>query len=67
MSEKSTTIININEIRDVFKEYCEEENIKFNEKKFKNFLDFLEIDFYDWIKENFEQFIMNDEDDKIVL
>lgn len=64
---KNNTIININEIRDVFKEYCEEENIEFNEKKFKNFLDFLEIDFYDWIKESFEQFIMDDEDDKISL
>jgi hypothetical protein len=64
---KNNTIININEIRDVFKEYCGEEDIQFSEENFKRFLDFLEIDFYDWIKENFEQFIVDDEDEEIVL
>ena len=56
MKEKVTTTIEIDEIRDIFKEDCEENNIKFSENKFKQFLKFLEIDFYDWIKENIKQF-----------
>ena len=51
------TIISIKEIRNVFKkEKCEEDNKKFSEKKFQKFLKFLEIDFYDWVKENIKQF-----------
>ncbi|MCD6161688.1 MAG: hypothetical protein J7K40_04645 [candidate division Zixibacteria bacterium] len=50
------SIIGADEIRSIFKEYCEEENIKFSESKFEKFLEFLEVDFYDWIKENLKQF-----------
>ena len=56
MNKKSTTIINIEGIRDVFKEDCEEENKKFSEKEFQKFLEFLDIDFYDWIKGNLRYF-----------
>ena len=56
MNKKSTTIINIDEIRDVFKKDCEEENEKFSEKKFQKFLEFLKIDLYDWIKGNLRYF-----------
>jgi len=41
-----------NEIRKIYQEYCKENGIKFLEKDFKDFLEFLEIDFYDWVKEN---------------
>jgi len=52
----TTTIMNISKIRNIFKEYCEEENKKFNNSEFQKFLEFLEIDFYDWVKENLNQF-----------
>ena len=51
-----STIININGTRDIFKEYCEGENKEFSESKFQEFQEFLEVDFYDWIKENLKQF-----------
>ena len=51
-----STVINTDEIRDIFKEYCEKENEEFSESKFKKFLKFLEVDFYDWVKENLKQF-----------
>ena len=50
------SIIDTGEIRSIFKEYCEEENIKFSESKFEKFLEFLEIDLYDWVKENLKLF-----------
>ena len=46
-------IISINKICD---KYCEEENKEFNKSEFEEFLRFLEIDFYDWIRENLRQF-----------
>jgi len=53
---KNNTIISISEVKKLFKEYCEENNIQFSENKFKQFLKFLEIDFYDWVKGNLNQF-----------
>jgi len=41
------TVINIEEIRSVYKEYCDREEKEFSEKNFAEFLRFLEIDFYD--------------------
>lgn len=58
---KSNTVINIAEIRDFYKDFCRENEISFSEKKFELFLRFLEIDFYDWIKENLKQFIRRQE------
>ena len=53
---KNSTIINISEIENLFKEYCEENKKEFSRRKFKEFLKFLEIDFYDWVKENLRHF-----------
>jgi len=50
------TIINISEVERLFKEYSEKNTIEFSENKFEEFLKFLEIDFYDWVKENIKQF-----------
>jgi len=50
---KNNTIINISEVEKLFKEYCEENKIEFSENKFK---EFLEVDFYDWVRENLKQF-----------
>ncbi len=47
------------EIKKIYKEHCEERNIKFSEKEFQDFLEFLEIDFYDWVKENLKQYYKN--------
>ena len=46
----------IDEIREIFKKDCKEDNAKFSETEFQKFLKFLEIDFYDWVKENLNQF-----------
>jgi len=53
---KNNNVINIQEIEQMFKEYCEEDKTEFSEKKFDEFLKFLEVDFYDWVKENLKQF-----------
>lgn len=53
---KNKTIINISEVEKLFKEYCEENSLEFSKEKFDEFLKFLEIDFYDWVKENLKQF-----------
>jgi len=57
--DKKSTIINIDEIRSVYKEYCKEEKREFSEKDFAEFLKFLEIDFYDWAKENLRQYSLS--------
>jgi len=54
MSE--TTIINISEIGKLFREYCGENKFEFSEQKFEEFLNFLEIDFYDWARQNLKYF-----------
>ena len=56
MNKKLSTIININEIHSICKEYFEDNKIEFSEEKFEEFLKFLKIDFYDWVKENIRQF-----------
>lgn len=56
MNKKLTKTINIDEIRSIFKEYCEENKLEFLEDRFEEFLEFLEIDFYDWIKDNLKYF-----------
>lgn len=60
MSQDSK-VITINEIRDVYEKHCEKEKIKFSEKDFAEFLKFLELDFYDWTRENLRQYLLNNE------
>ena len=50
------TIINISEIEKLFREYCEENKIKFSGEKLEEFLKYLETDFYDWTRENLKHF-----------
>jgi len=54
MSKK--TIINLDEIKSLYKNYCKENKMKFSETRFEKFLKFLETDFYDWVYENLKQF-----------
>ncbi len=56
MKKKIATIINIDEVRDFFKENCEEENKKITEKEFKKFLECCEKDFYQWLRDNYKYF-----------
>lgn len=50
------TIINTPEIKNIYEEYCRENKTKFSSNGFKGFLNFLETDFYDWVRENMKQF-----------
>lgn len=56
MKKEIATTINIDEIRDFFKENCEAENKKFTEKEFKKFLECCERDFYQWLQDNYKYF-----------
>ena len=53
---QTNTIINLTEIRNFYKDKCKEEKNKFEEKNFEEFVNFLEIDFYDWLKGNLKYF-----------
>ena len=50
------TIIKTPEIKQLFKEYCKENELKFSQNKFESFLKFLEVDFYDWVKQNLKHY-----------
>jgi succinate dehydrogenase flavin-adding protein (antitoxin of CptAB toxin-antitoxin module) len=49
----SKIIIDQKEIKEIFDDFIEENEIEAGKKKsFNDFLKFLEVDLYDWIKEN---------------
>ncbi len=54
--DNKKTIINLDEIQSLYKDYCKESKSKFSKPKFFKFLKFLETDFYDWVYENLKQF-----------
>jgi len=56
MKEKSATTINIDEIRAIFKEEYQEYGEKITGENFQKFIQFLEIDLRDWVKENTREF-----------
>jgi len=58
---KNSTIIKTDEIRNVFEKYCKVEKKKFSKRDFAEFLEFLELDFYDWTRENLRQFFLSDQ------
>lgn len=49
-------IINTSEIKSLYREYSDKYNLGYSDEKFKEFLKFLEVDFYDWVRENLRQF-----------
>ena len=60
MKNNVSKIINTKEIRQVFNEFVKGNHIKQPQKKnFEAFLRFLELDFYDWIRENLRSYFRN--------
>lgn len=53
-------VINKKEIKTAFKEFIKEREIKIKKEEFNKFLNFLEIDFYDWIRENLRSYFVNE-------
>ncbi|MBL7155204.1 MAG: hypothetical protein ISS88_01725 [Candidatus Portnoybacteria bacterium] len=54
-------IIGQKEIEEIFEEYIEENEIEIDEKKnFEDFLRFLGVDFYDWLRENLRCYFRED-------
>jgi len=49
-------VIDATEIREIYNEFYVADPKYISNDKFEKFLNFLEIDFYDWIKENLRQF-----------
>ncbi len=49
-------------IKEVFEEYCEDIEREYTEEKFKDFLNFLGNDVYDWINGNLKYFFEDDVD-----
>jgi len=53
--------INQEQIKELFDEFVKDAEIKLDKKKnFKDFLNFLEIDIYDWVKENLRCYFRED-------
>ncbi len=50
------TMISVKEMRTFYKEECEDGSIKFSEKEFEAFIQFCEIDLYDWLRSNLRYF-----------
>lgn len=57
--EEGTDIINVNGILNIYKEDCADMSSPFNEEDYKEFIKYLEIDFFDWVKGNLHQFMVN--------
>ena len=56
MTQQLSTIINIDEIKSIYKDACIKDDGEFKDRKFNNFVKFLEADFYDWVKGNLKYF-----------
>lgn len=50
------TFISVKKVEDTYKDYFKEVGIKFSKRDFEKFLDFLELDFYDWVNCNLRYF-----------
>jgi succinate dehydrogenase flavin-adding protein (antitoxin of CptAB toxin-antitoxin module) len=56
--EKVKTFINLKTIR----EFLKEESENYSEQQLREFVEYLEIDFYDWLKSNLNSFLLNREE-----
>lgn len=53
--EKIETFISLKSIKDFLKE----ESDSFSQQQFQDFVNYLEIDFYDWLKANLDSFLIH--------
>lgn len=53
---KNKTFLKLGDIKELYDEHCQNIGIKSDTKEFLAFLDFLRIDFYDWVRENLRYF-----------
>jgi len=58
--ETIQTFINLHEIRDYYKEHCDNEDRVFEEKEFEKFVKCCERDFFQWLADNMKYFKMNE-------
>ena len=49
-------LYDVETVKNIFKEDCEENSIEFSEKEFAEFIKYLSIDFVDWVQENINYF-----------
>jgi hypothetical protein len=56
--EKVKTFINLKTIR----EFLKEESENYSEQQLREFVEYLEIDFYDWLKSNLNSFLLDREE-----
>jgi hypothetical protein len=60
MKKITSKIINTEEIKHLFEEFIQNNKVKkYTKKDFRNFLNFLEIDFYDWVRGNLRSYFKN--------
>jgi len=57
--EKIKTIINLKTIR----EFLKEESENYSEQQLQEFVEYLEIDFYDWLRSNLNSFLLDREEE----
>jgi hypothetical protein len=50
------TYIEVEEIETIYREHCEDIGVKFSKNGFARFLEFLKIDFFDWVNGNLKYF-----------
>lgn len=50
------TFISFKEIREFYKEKCRNENLQYSEKIFKQFVQYCEQDFHQWLLDNLNCF-----------
>lgn len=53
------TILNHQNLKSTYRNLCKDDEVEFEVKEFEKFQQFLEIDFYDWVKENFNYYQTN--------
>lgn len=51
--------INYQNLKFIYLDFCEDSKVEFEAIDFEKFQQFLAIDFYDWVKENFNYYQIN--------
>ena len=57
--EEGTDIINVNGILNIYKEDCADMRHTFKKGEYEEFIKYLEIDFFDWVKGNLHHFFLD--------